>query len=128
MLSNKAASLIGAALLAVSVMWLGTRYSQRYAPAPAEDSEPSKEPLTVRFFRDPKPVSEFAVRTIDGHDLTSASLRGRVTIVNFWATWCPPCRAEIPDLVKLQDKYRNQLQIVGISEDEDGPGTVDKVV
>ena len=123
-LSNKAAVIIGAALLAGSTMWLGSRYSQRYAPAAAEDSEPSSEPLTVKFFRDPKPMSEFVLRTVDGHELTSASLRGRVTIVNFWATWCPPCRAEIPDLVKLQDKYRNQLQIVGISEDEDGTDKV----
>ena len=41
-------------------------------------------------------------------------------LVNFWATWCGPCRAEVPDLVSLQDKYRDQLVILGISEDESG--------
>ena len=45
-------------------------------------------------------------------------------LVNFWATWCAPCRAESPDLVALQDKYRDHLLVVGISEDE---GPVDKV-
>ena len=38
--------------------------------------------------------------------------------MNFWATWCPPCRAEIPDLIALQNRYRNQLVVLGISEDE----------
>jgi len=41
-------------------------------------------------------------------------------LVNFWATWCPPCRAEIPDLIRLQSKYRDRLIVLGISEDEVG--------
>src|SRR5262249_33154150 len=53
-------------------------------------------------------------------EISLASLRGKVTIVNFWATWCPPCRAEIPDLIALQDKYRDRLQVIGISQDEAG--------
>jgi thiol-disulfide isomerase/thioredoxin len=44
--------------------------------------------------------------------------------VNFWATWCPPCRAEIPDLVALQEKYKDRLQIIGVSADE---ASVDEV-
>ena len=49
---------------------------------------------------------------------SSASWRGKVVLINFWATWCGPCRAEIPDLVALQAKYPDRLQILGISEDE----------
>ena len=130
-MSNKTAFGIGVVLLAVSVAWLGTRYAHRYAPASAESADaeqPSTDRVTVRFFRNPKPVADFVIRTIDGHEVSAASLRGKVTIVNFWATWCPPCRAEIPDLVALQQKYRDRLQVVGISEDEDGPGTTDKVL
>ena len=46
------------------------------------------------------------------------TFRGKVVILDIWATWCPPCRREIPDFVKLQEKYRNQgLEIVGVSID-----------
>jgi thiol-disulfide isomerase/thioredoxin len=49
-------------------------------------------------------------------------------LLNFWATWCPPCRAEIPDLIALQTKYRDQLQVIGISEDEAPPEVVKRFV
>ena len=58
--------------------------------------------------------------TLDGRTITSKDLAGKVTIFNFWATWCPPCRAEIPDLVKLQEQYKDQLIVIGVSSDE-GP-------
>jgi thiol-disulfide isomerase/thioredoxin len=124
--------MLGAALMAGSLTWLGARYTHRFdTPVTAHGGDdtaadtPSPERVTLNFFKNPRPMSEFAVRTIDGHEVTSSSLRGKVTIVNFWATWCPPCRAEIPDLVALQQKYRDRLQIIGISEDEGG---VDKVM
>jgi thiol-disulfide isomerase/thioredoxin len=81
------------------------------------------EKVALRFYKDPKPVADFTVQTLDGQTISSSSWRGRVTLLNFWATWCPPCKAEIPDLIALQNKYRDQLQIIGISEDE----TVDVV-
>jgi thiol-disulfide isomerase/thioredoxin len=84
----------------------------------------SGEKLTLRLLKTPMPVPAFTVRDLDGQTISSESFRGKVTIVNFWATWCPPCRAEIPDLVALQDKYREQLQIIGVSQDETGPELV----
>src|SRR5512140_2730147 len=62
----------------------------------------------------------FLLKSYDGKIVELAKLQGKVVIVNFWATWCPPCRAEIPDLVALQEKYKDTLQIIGISEDEGG--------
>jgi thiol-disulfide isomerase/thioredoxin len=64
------------------------------------------------------------MRTLDGETLSSSAFRGKVLLVNFWATWCPPCRAEIPDLVALQEKYRGRVQVIGISEDEEGTEVV----
>lgn len=61
---------------------------------------------------------------LDGKVITSEALRGKVVLVNFWATWCPPCRAEIPDLIELQEKYKDSLVVLGISEDEASPDVV----
>jgi thiol-disulfide isomerase/thioredoxin len=47
-----------------------------------------------------------------------------VVLVNFWATWCPPCREEIPELLELKKEYKDRLEIVGISEDDDPPENV----
>jgi thiol-disulfide isomerase/thioredoxin len=58
------------------------------------------------------------MRDIDGRQISPAALRGKAVLVNFWATWCPPCRAEIPDLVALQAKYGDKVQIIGVSQDE----------
>ena len=52
----------------------------------------------------------------EGHDVRLSDYRGKVVLVNFWATWCPPCRKEIPDLIKLQRDYKNRgLQVIGVT-------------
>jgi thiol-disulfide isomerase/thioredoxin len=57
-----------------------------------------------------------SLKDIQGHRLRLADYKGRVVLINFWATWCIPCRTEIPDLVKIQRQYRNQgLRIIGIT-------------
>jgi thiol-disulfide isomerase/thioredoxin len=94
-----------------------------HAPGPETEREPA-EKVTVRLLREPIATTAFTATTLDGRSLSSADWRGKVVLVNFWATWCPPCRAEIPDLIVLQEKYRDQLVILGISEDE---GSVDGV-
>lgn len=73
---------------------------------------------SVQFVASPSPVPTFTARALDGQTVRSDQWRGKVTIVNFWATWCSPCRAEIPDLLRIQAKYRDHLRIIGISADE----------
>jgi thiol-disulfide isomerase/thioredoxin len=56
-----------------------------------------------------------------GKTVRLSDYAGKVVIIDFWATWCPPCRAEVPDFVRLQSKYRDQgLVILGLSLDENG--------
>ena len=67
---------------------------------------------------------DFSLPELSGQTLTLSSYRGKVVLLDFWATWCEPCREEIPRLVDLQDKYRDQgLQIIGVAMD-DGPEPV----
>jgi thiol-disulfide isomerase/thioredoxin len=88
----------------------------------------SAEPIELRFLKNPAAAAPLALKTIDGRSLSSNDLRGKVTMINFWATWCPPCRAEIPSLIELQERYRDHLTIVGVSEDEDALDEVKRFV
>ena len=68
-----------------------------------------------------KTAPDFVLKTLDGKTLKLSDLRGKAVVLNFWATWCPPCKVELPWFVDLQKQYGSQgLQIVGISEDEGG--------
>ena len=62
---------------------------------------------------------DFTLPQLDGHDLRLSSYRGKVVLLDFWATWCDPCREEIPHFVDLQQRYGDRgLQIVGVSMDD----------
>lgn len=82
----------------------------------------------IRFVRNPDPAPEFKLRTLDGKPVNLEALRGKVVFLNFWATWCGPCRAEVPDLVALQQRYKTRLQILGLDVDDDDAGEVQKYV
>jgi thiol-disulfide isomerase/thioredoxin len=56
------------------------------------------------------------LKSIEGRTVRLSDYRGKVVLINFWATWCPPCRAEMPDLIKLQREYgKDGLQIIGVT-------------
>src|ERR1700731_3477236 len=87
-----------------------------------------EEGNVIRFVRNPDAAPEFKLDGIDGKALSLAGSRGKVILLNFWATWCGPCRAEIPDLIALQQKYKDQLQIIALTVDEDEAAVVKQVV
>ena len=84
--------------------------------------------LVIRFVRNPDPAPDFKLTSLDGKQLALAAFQGKVVFLNFWATWCGPCRAEVPDLVALQEKYKDHLQIIGLNVDDDDTAEIQKYV
>ena len=98
--------------------------SRSVPPDASGPSDGTGASTVVQLLRHPIAVEPFTVTDLDGRTLSSADWKGKVVLVNFWATWCPPCLAEIPDLIALQNKYRDRLVVIGISEDEISPEVV----
>ncbi len=59
---------------------------------------------------------EFAYTTIDGVEHKLSELRGRIVVLNFWATWCEPCKQEMPALDRINDKYGDQIIVLGVNK------------
>jgi len=71
------------------------------------------------------PAPAWKLKDLDGKVVSSEQFKGKVVVIDFWATWCGPCRMEIPGYIELQKKYgKDGLVIVGVSLDEKGPSVV----
>jgi thiol-disulfide isomerase/thioredoxin len=85
-------------------------------PAASHDPSPGASCMA-----DAKPANwDFKLKDMDGKEVLLSSFKdpNKVVLLNFWATWCGPCKAEIPGFVELQDKYRDKLTIIGYSVDD----------
>ena len=92
---------------------------------PATVFEVPSDGVTLRFVDAPASVGSLTMQTIDGELLEMSDLRGKVVLVNFWATWCGPCREEIPYLASLTERYPEHLVVIGVSEDAGGVDMVE---
>lgn len=86
-------------------------------------AEDANTPL-IRFVKNPEMAPPLQAQDLLGKAVNKDNWAGKVVLVNFWATWCPPCREEIPELLELKKEYKDRLEIVGISEDDDPPASV----
>jgi thiol-disulfide isomerase/thioredoxin len=102
-----------------AIRWLVTSLLLFIAPASSFAQQDQDNGPVIRFVRNPDPAPDFKLTALDGKPITVAALQGKVVLLNFWATWCGPCRAEIPDLVALQERYKGRLQIIGLNVDDE---------
>jgi cytochrome c biogenesis protein CcmG/thiol:disulfide interchange protein DsbE len=82
-----------------------------------------KQPLNAeaQSIRNRKPAADFTLRDANGSAVKLSDYRGKVVLLNFWATWCGPCTLEIPWFIEFEREYKTQgLAVVGVSMDEDG--------
>jgi cytochrome c biogenesis protein CcmG/thiol:disulfide interchange protein DsbE len=122
--------------VALGVIWLsllmvgGLNFARVSPAAPGKNATLQQEQqgqqgdAVIRFIRDPDPAPAFVAKGMDGKTVSIAGARGKVVLLNFWATWCGPCRMEVPDLVALQTKYGERLQVIGLVVDDEDEAAV----
>jgi cytochrome c biogenesis protein CcmG/thiol:disulfide interchange protein DsbE len=115
-ITPRAATILGRLLLwlAFAGWFFGAARSMAAPGANSADGRP-----TIKFIRNPDAAPDFALKSLDGQPLTLSAANGKVVLLNFWATWCGPCRMEIPDLIELQNLYKDRLQIISLLVDVD---------
>ncbi|MBI1955248.1 MAG: TlpA family protein disulfide reductase [Acidobacteria bacterium] len=120
--------MVGVGLLIVTVLIVGLQEIRRFQSGQPTDADtgPAAGVPTIRFVKNPQPAPAFRIQSLDGQAISLLDLGGKVVLLNFWATWCPPCREEIPDLIELQNKYDGRLQIIGLSVDTGSSETVER--
>ena len=97
----------------------GACFARAFLPA-----APNVHPIANRSGR-AQPAPAWELKDLEGQAVKLSDFKGKVVLLNFWATWCPPCRQEIPDLIALQNQYKDKgLVVVGVSLDQNGPAAV----
>lgn len=108
-------ALVVVALVAAAMLYFGFHMARRTGQEPPHLLGKS----TV--------APDFTLPTLDGKDMRLSDLRGKAVLLNFWATWCGPCKIETPWLVELQKEYGSQgLQVIGVAMDDSGKDDIEK--
>ncbi len=112
--------IFGLLILIFVVGYLG--YTSRKASQSVdEESYSTITPAFATVPSDVRPAPDFELPDVNGKKVRLSDFKGKIIILNFWATWCPPCRAEIPGFIELYKKYKDKgVEIIGISLDEGG--------
>jgi len=111
----------GVALIA-ALVWFGLKRSSRPSASHAGRKDAAKVGFGVGEY-----APDFELRSVDGGSFKLSALRGQPVVVNFWGTWCAPCKVEIPWLVELDQTYSSQgLKIVGIAMESGRPEEISK--
>lgn len=108
-------ALVVVALVAAAMLYFGFHMARRSGP---------EAPMILGKTT---PAPDFSLESLDGKTLKLSDLRGKAVLLNFWATWCGPCKIETPWLVEMQKEYGAQgLQVVGVAMDDSGKDEIAK--
>lgn len=115
--------------LALLLIGCGGDDSSQQATSSTESSSTTATTPSARAGKvrdvDPQPVPDLTLTTMDGSSINLAAQEGRVLLINFWATWCAPCREEIPDLMELHANLQPKgLTVIGVALDRGGAKVV----
>ena len=118
-LSRRAAWLaMGAVALALGLIWMAPGLGDTHVEDTAgEATDYPGDPDDATAAGKAAPL-HFTLKDMNGVDVKLAAFKGKVILLNFWATWCGPCKAEIPSLVELQEQYGDDLVVLGFSVDD----------
>lgn len=101
-------------------------------PKPQVQQQKQPDPTTTEIPKDQLPLApDFTLKTLDGKEVTLSELQGKKVILNFWATWCPPCRAEMPDMEKFYKEYKDknvEILAINFTTSEKNPEDVKKFI
>ena len=123
----KTSSVILAAVAVVAGVALAVHRTQRSAAgAPHTQNTAPVRKLSTEGM---KPVADLVMKDLNDKPVSLKDFAGKVVLVNFWATWCDPCRAEIPWLIELRNKYNAQgFEVLGVAMDDEGKKAVQPFV
>jgi thiol-disulfide isomerase/thioredoxin len=111
--------IISTVLVLIAATYFADKATRVKAKGPAKNTEET----SVKTLGQPAP--EVIFKDLDGTDATLGQYKGKVVLVNFWATWCEPCYVEIPWLIEMQQKYEAKgFTVLGIAMDEEGKSAV----
>lgn len=79
-------------------------------------SEPSSK---ITFMKEGDKAPNFSLKSVDGKTIKLSDYKGKIVILDFWATWCPPCRRGVPDLISIQKEFKKDVVVIGISLDRE---------
>jgi thiol-disulfide isomerase/thioredoxin len=120
------ALLVGAMLTLGGVSGCSSDVQSESAAVPPATAE---QPITKTVTRSATAMPDFVLQDLSGKSVRLSDFAGKAVFINFWATWCPPCKAELPDLVEIQSEFGGEnFVIVGISLDQIGPEAVQAFV
>ena len=108
---------MGAVALALGLIWVAPGIEPHVDETTSGPSDFPGEPEDAQSSGKQAQL-DFTLKDMHGVDVHLASFKGKVILLNFWATWCGPCRAEIPSLVELQEQYKDDLVVLGLSVDD----------